>query len=83
MRFFSLNVIRVKKSEMMTCVRHVAYAVDEKCIKTLIGKLQGEICDTTSKWEDTITMDGITRKLYGRIRTGFIWIRAGVSGELL
>jgi hypothetical protein len=60
---FSLNAMRVKKSEMMTWMRHVACTVDEKSIKTLTGKLEGKICDTTGKREDNITMDGITRKL--------------------
>jgi hypothetical protein len=53
---------------------------DEICIKIFIGKAEGK--KILRKWWNNI-LEWILETEIGKVRTGFIWLRTGISGRLL
>jgi hypothetical protein len=82
--YYSPSIIRMMKSRRMRWVENLASMGKKSACRVLLGKpeggrLQGRL---RCRWEDNIKM-ALTKIGWGRVWTGFIWLRIGTSGRLL
>jgi hypothetical protein len=77
------NIIRVIKSRRKRWAGHVTCMGEmRKALKTLVGKSEGKrlLGRAGHRWEDNFRTN--LREIGGKVQTGFIWFRIGISGRL-
>jgi hypothetical protein len=78
--FFNTNTV-VEEDEMVkACSIH---GREEKCIQSLVGKLEGERPLGRPRCIWKVILKWILKEYDGLMWTGIIWLRIGISGRLL